>query len=102
MRVNYNYKQSLQQFLQHKTDKSVDPIKFADWCVQDALASISNILYDVIDNGGTLEYNIAKGCKCGGCLEWQLIDEYGNIVHTAEQFSDFLNIEITNNATPNT
>lgn len=95
MRTQFDFKYALKQYTAFdKEPKEIDPIKFADWCVEGAIIQLSNLIWTVIDNGGTLDYNLAKGCKCGCCNEWQLLDENGTILYSAEDLKDFLKYDI--------
>lgn len=75
----------------------IDPIKFANWFIESAITTLSNHIYDHFDNGNDLQYNIAEGCRCMGCHEWQFVDENNKVVDSAESLADFVMREKNSN-----
>ena len=83
---------------QTKTLSNISPEQLAalttmvNHFAQGVIAELSNFLYDQIDkNDLNLRYDVAETCRCGGgCQEWQLVDDNGAVVHSAESLEDWI------------
>lgn len=58
---------------------------------QGAVTSVSNHIYYAMDEGDAvaLVYSPAQFCRCGSCMEWQLIDESDRILESVESLTDW-------------
>lgn len=62
-----------------------------NYFAEGALTTLSNLLYPhICEDNGSLQYGGAKGCRCGGCNEWQVVDENGVVVSRAEDFGEWV------------
>jgi hypothetical protein len=69
-------------------------VSMINYFAQGAITVLSNRIYEAIhesDHDGVyLTHGTAKGCRCGMCYEWQLVDENGVVVDAAESLDDWV------------
>jgi hypothetical protein len=63
-----------------------------NYYVRGAVTSISNHIYYAMEEGEAvaLVYSPALFCRCGSCMEWQLIDESDRIVESVESLDEWV------------
>lgn len=73
------------------SDEPVDPLKFANYCVDKIVGDVSNMLYDQLyEKDNQIEYGIQKGCRCMSCWGWNIVDEDGNPLTSFDGFEDMI------------
>jgi hypothetical protein len=79
---------------QRKMTAPMDSVQLAamvNFFAEGALTTLSNFLYPhICEDNGSLQYGGAKGCRCGGCNEWQVVDENNVVVAGAETFGEWV------------
>lgn len=90
--MKYVTSSDIQQYLADR--KIIQPThdqlaNMANWFAEGAVTSISNHIYKHIveGDGESLQHNIARGCRCLGCCEWQIVDDDGRVLDSAETLS---------------
>ena len=64
-----------------------------NWFADGAVTTLSNHIMDAFDKSPTsarLEYNIAEGCRCMGCYEFQIVDENQNVIDSIQDLKDWV------------
>lgn len=55
------------------------------------ITTLSNFLYDHFNEGRVLTCGLQRGCRCGSCHEFQIVDgETREVVASAAALEDFL------------
>ena len=81
----------VRQFGQLETPEQLS--QMVNWFAEGAVTTLSNHIMNAFDKSTTcarLEYNIAKGCRCMCCHEFQILDEDENILDSVEQLKDWV------------
>jgi hypothetical protein len=77
-------------------DKSL-LVNMINFFAQGAVSTVSNYIYDAIHesehHGVHLTHGMSKGCRCGSCYEWQLVDEKDIVIDTCEAFDEWVERE---------
>lgn len=93
--MNYVSADHIRKYIVDFGDPST-PEKLAqmvNWFAEGAVSTVSNHIMQVFDDSPTvarLEYKIAQNCRCLSCYEFQILDEDGNVLDSADQLQDWV------------
>ena len=88
--MKYVTAEDIERYQQLRPGKPLDLLALVNFFCEGAVTSLSNFLYDhIAEEGRELRHGIAKGCRCLSCWEWQIVDEDGQVIDSAESLVDW-------------